>query len=95
METYSSNNAFEVATQMEDKWTSAGVKSHFSYDKLIDMFENSIIMPNEAFVIGLDYRIPIMHGLLDRAYVNKLKMSPSFNAESFAREYKLMYSINY
>ena len=92
METYSSNNAFEVATQMEDKWTSAGVKSHFSYDKLIDMFENSIIMPNEAFVIGLDYRIPIMHGLLDRAYVNKLKMSPSFNAESFAREFLSLWS---
>lgn len=72
--------------------TSAGVKSHFSYDKLIDMFENSIIMPNEAFVIGLDYRIPIAHGLLDRAYVNKLKMSPSFNAESFAREYLSLWS---
>lgn len=92
METYSSNNAFEVATQMEDKWTSAGVKSHFSYEKFIDMFENSIITPKDSFVIGLDYRIPIAHGLLDRNYVNKLKLAPSFNQESFAREYKLMYS---
>lgn len=93
METYSSfYNAREVATRVEYQWTSAGSKSHFSYDKLIDMFESSIITPNDAFVIGLDYRIPIAHGLLDKTYVNKLKMSPSFNAQSFAREYKLMYS---
>lgn len=72
--------------------TSAGSKSHFSYDKLIDMFESSIITPNDAFVIGLDYRIPIAHGLLDKTYVNKLKMSPSFNAQSFAREYLSLWS---
>ena len=53
METYSSYNAFEVAIQTEDKWTSAGVKSHFSYEKFIDMFENSIITPKDSFVIGL------------------------------------------
>lgn len=51
------------------------------------MFENSIINPRNSFVIGTDYRIPIMHGLLDKGYVNTLKMSPSFNEESFAREY--------
>ena len=34
--------------------TSAGVKSHFSYEKFIDMFENSIITPKDSFVIGLD-----------------------------------------
>jgi hypothetical protein len=28
-----------------------------------------------------------MHGLLARDFVNKLKMSPSFNEETFAREY--------
>lgn len=92
METYSSYNAFEVAIQTEDKWTSAGVKSHFSYEKFIDMFENSIITPKDSFVIGLDYRIPIAHGLLDRNYVNKLKLAPSFNQESFAREYLSLWS---
>lgn len=67
--------------------TSAGIKNSFAYIKLIDMFENSIINPRNSFVIGTDYRIPIMHGLLDKGYVNTLKMSPSFNEESFAREY--------
>lgn len=67
--------------------TSAGVKTSFAYDKLIDMFENSIIDPQNSFVIGMDYRIPIMHDLLDKQFVKKLKSSPSFNEESFAREY--------
>ena len=76
--------------------TSAGVKTSFAYDKLIDMFENAIIDPNSAFVFGCDYRVPVMHGLLDKTYINKLKMSPSYKEESFAREYRIdMYSLNY
>jgi len=67
--------------------TSAGSKSSFSYDKLIDMFENSIITPNQSFIMGCDYRVPVMHGLLDRVYINQLKMSPSYSEESFASEY--------
>lgn len=72
--------------------TSAGVKTSFGYDKLIDIFENSIIDPENSFVFGCDYRIPVMHGLLDKTYVNKLKMSPSYNEESFAREYMSIWS---
>lgn len=67
--------------------TSAGSKSSFAYDLLIDAFESSIINPNEAFVFGCDYRVPLMHGLLDRTFINDLKMNPSYNEESFAREY--------
>lgn len=71
--------------------TSAGTKTSFAYTKLLDMFENSIIDPQNSFVMGCDYRVPVMHGLLDKKYVNSLKMSPSFNEESFAREYKKGY----
>ena len=56
------------------------------------MFENSIIDPRNSFVFGCDYRIPVMHGLLDKTYINKLKMSPSYNEESFAREYMSIWS---
>ena len=66
--------------------TSAGVKTSFAYDRLIDTFENSIIDPKNAFCLGCDYRVPVLHGLLDKTYINKLKMSPSYNEESFARE---------
>ncbi len=67
--------------------TSAGYKTSFAYERLIDTFENSIIDPEHAFVFGCDWRIPAMHGLIDPQYINKLKMSPSYNAESFATEY--------
>ena len=67
--------------------TSAGMKGSFAYDKLIGAFENSIITPKTSFVMGLDYRVPVLHGLLDRDYVNKLKLDPSYSEASFASEY--------
>lgn len=67
--------------------TSAGSKSSFAYDKLIDMLENSIITPDQSFIMGCDYRVPVMHGLLDKMFINNLKMSPSYSEESFASEY--------
>ena len=67
--------------------TSAGSKTSFSYERLIDTFENAIIDPDHSFMFGCDWRLPAMHGLIDKQYINKLKMSPSYNAESFATEY--------
>lgn len=67
--------------------TSAGMKGTFAYEKLIGAFENSIITPRTSFVMGLDYRVPVLHGLLDRDFVNKLKMDPSYSEASFASEY--------
>lgn len=67
--------------------TSAGQKGTFAYELLLDVFEGSIINPNCNFCMGLDYRIPVLHHLLEPDYVNELKMSPSYNEESFAAEY--------
>ena len=67
--------------------TSAGMKSSFAYEKLIDVLEKSIIDPKHNFCIGLDYRIPVMHGLIDRQYVRELKMDPSYSEQTFASEY--------
>lgn len=72
--------------------TSAGVKSSFAYERLLDTFENSIIDPDHSFCLGCDYRVPVLHGLLDKNYINKLRMSPSYNEESFAREYMSIWS---
>ncbi len=66
--------------------TSAGVKSSFAYNKLISTFENSIINPDDAFCVGMDYRVPMMHGLVDKKFINNLKMDPSFDEASFATE---------
>ena len=72
--------------------TSAGVKTSFAYNLLLDTFEKSVIFPHNSIVIGCDYRVPILHGLLEKDYVNDLKMSPSYNDESFAREYMSIWS---
>lgn len=78
--------------QQQIVMTSAGSRTSYAYDKLIDSFEKAIIDPNNAFVMGCDYRVPVMHGLLDRSFINDLKMSPSYNEESFAREYMSIWS---
>ena len=57
------------------------------YEKLIEVFEDSIIDPKRSFSVGLDYRIPIMHGLVSQDYVNKLKTSATYNENTFAAEY--------
>ena len=67
--------------------TSAWQKTSFAYDKLISVFEDSIMLPTEAFCMGCDYRVPMLHGLLERSYINQLKLDPSFNETSFATEY--------
>lgn len=72
--------------------TSAGVKSSYAYEKLIDCLEMSIINPKKAFVWGCDYRVPVMHGLLDKQFIQELKMSPTYQEETFAREYLSVWS---
>lgn len=72
--------------------TSAGVKTSFAYSSLISMFEASIINPRETFVLGFDYRVPMMHGLLDKKKINEIKADPSYNFESFSREYGSVWS---
>lgn len=72
--------------------TSAGVKSSFAYEKLLDIFVDSIIRPERSFCMGCDYRVPMLHGLLPRDFVDGLRMSSSYNEESFAREYMSIWS---
>ena len=67
--------------------TSAGTKSSYAYSALIDFFEESIIDPSRAFTMGLDYRIPMKHGLLNARQIEGLKLSPSYNEQTFASEY--------
>ena len=66
--------------------TSAGTKQSYAYEVLIETLEETIIDPTNAFVFGCDYRIPVMHGLLDKKYIQELKMSSTYKDESFARE---------
>ena len=67
--------------------TSAWQKQSFAYDKLIGIFEESIMQPQKAFCMGCDYRVPMLHGLLGKDYITRLKLDPAFNEVSFATEY--------
>lgn len=67
--------------------TSAGMKSSYAYNALIDTFEKAIIDPKHNFCIGLDYRIPVQHGLIESQYVKELKLSSSYNELTFASEF--------
>jgi hypothetical protein len=80
-------NPYEKVNQQIICATSAGSKTSYAYEKLIDMFCDAIIHPKESFVIGLDYRIPAMHGLIDLNYVNKLRMSSAYDEATFAAEF--------
>ena len=80
-------NPYEKTNTQVIYATSAGTKSSYAYEALIDTFEQAIIDPKTAFCIGLDYRIPAQHGLIDPVYVRNLKMSPSYNETTFAAEY--------
>lgn len=74
--------------QPQQLWmSSASSKSSYCYEQLIEMIEQEIIDPSSAFIFGCDYRVPLMHGLLDKKYLEKIKMSSTTKDDSFAREY--------
>lgn len=63
------------------------MKSSFAYEKAVEVFEMSVIQPHTAFYMGCDYRLPMLHGLVEKQFIRELQMSPTFDEESFAREY--------
>lgn len=67
--------------------TSAGSKASFAYEKLIELLQNEVIDPTQAFVWGCDYRVPMKCGLLPKDYLQEIKTSSTYKEESFAREY--------
>ena len=46
--------------------TSAGAKNSYAYERLKELMLQSIIAPDQAFVWGCDYRIPVMAGLIPK-----------------------------
>lgn len=54
--------------------TTAGHKGSFAYEKLLQLLIWQIVRPEDAFVFGGTYRVPVMHKLLDRNFVRDLKM---------------------
>ena len=66
--------------------TTAREKTVFMYGKLIECAVNAVLRPNEAFVWGLSYEVPLHYGLIDRATLMDQRYSNTMSEDSFARE---------
>lgn len=64
----------EVINKSQIYITTAGWKNSFAYDKLIQLLIQSVINPKEAIIIGGTWRIPVLEGLLQRSFVEELKL---------------------
>ena len=75
--------------------TTAGWKSSFAYERLIELLIQSLIEPDEVMILGGTYKTPIAEGLLDEDFVAQLKLQDTYNEDAFEREYKIdLYSLN-
>lgn len=82
----------EIINKSQIYITTAGWKNSFAYDKLIELLVQSIIDPEEAMIMGGTYETPITEGLLDEDFVDQLKLSGTYNEDSFDREYRSIWS---
>lgn len=45
-------------------------------------------------ILGASYEIPVKEGLLSESFIDQLRLSDTYNEDSFDREYGTSYSIN-
>ena len=67
--------------------SSASQKSDYNYQKMIDMLERSILDPDNIYVEGCDYHVPVACGLMPQDFINDVKNDSTFNEIAFAQEY--------
>lgn len=72
--------------------TSASAKSSYNYEKLVDLFQLSIIQPHTSITFGVDYRVPVAEGLISNQYVQNMRFDPTYKDSDFAREYLSTYT---
>ena len=78
----------EKEPQQGQLWiSSASDKNTFAYDKTIELLELSVIDPNNAFIWGFDYQVPVKTGLLSKDFLNEMRLSSTFSEAGFAKEY--------
>ena len=82
----------EVVNKSQIYITTAGFKNSFAYNRLIELLVQGIIEPDEVMVIGGTYETPVKEGLLNEDFVDQLKLSGTYNDESFDREYRSIWS---
>lgn len=68
--------------------TTAGYKSTFSYQKLIQLLCQSVAQPDKAIILGGSWRVPVKEGLLARNFLEDIKNDGTYNEDAFQREYE-------
>ena len=56
------------------------------YSKLVELTVMEVLRPNEYFIWGMDYRVPVHYGLLQKKQLDEQRFSNTMSADSFARE---------
>ncbi len=82
----------EVVNKSQIFVTTAGWKNTFAYEKLLQTLIQQIIEPEEAIVLGGTWRVPVMEKLLQKSFIEELKLDGTYNDASFAREYESEWS---
>lgn len=85
-------NPREQFNQQKIFVTSAGYMGTFAYDKMLETLLWMVLYPESYFMVALDYRIPLKAGLLNSKTIREVRLSPSFDIGSFAREYDSKWS---
>lgn len=82
----------EPLNQSELYITTAGTKADYAYSKLIQLLVEMVINPDESFIMGGTYRIPVLAGLYDKSLIDNLKRDDTYNEAAFGREYESLWS---
>lgn len=69
-----------------DYITSAGSKNTFAYEQLIELVIKENIDPQDVFVWGSGWKLPVYYGLANDNFLRDQRISNTFDASSFARE---------
>lgn len=72
--------------------TSAGYKSTFAYEKLIQMYCQMVVNPKDYFVFGGDFRISLAEGLLNIDDMTATQADSTYDDSSFEREFASRWS---
>ena len=78
----------EVVNKSQIYITTAGWKNSFAFSKLIEL----LIDPEEVMIMGGTYETPVKEGLLNEDFVDELKLSGTYQEDSFDREYRSKWS---
>lgn len=85
---FGSEDPNDITNKSQIYVTTAGEKSTFPYDKMVQIFLWSLIRPSESICFGGTWRIPVVAGLLSENFVDDLKQDGTYSDQTFIKEYE-------